>query len=75
VSDVVNDTDLMREAKTAANQIIRNQADCEMVKAHIEEVRQKLDEVERKLQTAAGRTAIEPLRKQVNNIAEACGAL
>lgn len=75
VADVVTDTDLMKEAKTAANQIIRNQTDCEAVKAHIEDVRQKLDEIGGKLQTASGRTAIEPLRKQVDNIAEACGVL
>ena len=73
VSDVVTDTELMREANTAANQIIRNQTDCELVKSSIEEVRQKLDEVESKLQTSAGRTAVQPLRKQVNTIAEACG--
>ncbi len=75
VSDVVTDTELMREANAAANQIIRNQTDCEVVKSSIEEVRQKLDEVESKLQTSAGRTAVQPLRKQVNTIAEACGVL
>ncbi len=75
VSDVVTDTELMREANAAANQIIRNQTDCEVVKSSIEEVRQKLDEVENKLQTSAGRTAVQPLRKQVNTIAEACGVL
>jgi hypothetical protein len=75
VSDVVTDTELMREANAAANQIIRNQTDCDVVKSSIEEVRQKLDEVESKLQTSAGRTAVQPLRKQVNTIAEACGVL
>jgi hypothetical protein len=75
VAGAVSDTDVLKEAQTAANQIIRNQSDCETVKANIEEVNRKLDEAEGRVQTATGRTTIAALRKQVKNIAESCGAM
>jgi hypothetical protein len=34
----------------------------------------KLDQVEGSLQTAAGRTTLESLKKQVRTIGDACGA-
>lgn len=75
VGEAVSDNQLMKEAQAAANQIIRNATDCEAVKSNIEEVNRKLDEVEAELQTGTGRTALQSMRKQVKNVAEACGAL
>ena len=54
----IADSDLMKEATSIANRVIRNGADCEAVKANIEEVNRKLDEIEAKLQTGTGQTAI-----------------
>jgi hypothetical protein len=70
----IGDSDLMKEATSIANRVIRNGADCEAVKANIQEVNRKLDEIEAKLQTGTGKTAIEATRNQVKNIADACGA-
>lgn len=72
--EAISDTELMREATATANKIIRNGADCEVVKSNIQEVNRKLDEIEAKLQTATGRTAIQTTKKHVKSIADACGA-
>jgi hypothetical protein len=74
-SEVVADTQAIKEAEASANQILRNATDCETVKSSIDEVNRTLDEVEGKLQTATGRTSLETLRKQVRRVAEACGAM
>jgi hypothetical protein len=75
VGGVVSDTQVLKEAQTAANQIIRNQTDCETVKANIEDVNRRLDEAEGRVQTSTGRTTIAALKKQVKNIAETCGVM
>lgn len=74
VSGTVSDTHLLAEAERAANDVIRNAADCEAVAASFSSAMAKLDEVEGQVQTAVGRTTLETLRKQVGTIGEACGA-
>ena len=73
--EAITDTRVLEEAQDAANQIIRNQTDCESVKANIAEANRKLDEAARKVQTVTGRTTLDALKKQVRNIAETCGAM
>ncbi len=73
ISGTAADTQIMKEAQSAANRIIRNMADCDAVKADIKEVWSKLDEVEAKLETAAGRSTVQSLRKQVKNVTDTCG--
>ena len=73
ISDTAGDTQIIKEAQSAANRIIRNTADCDAVRADIEEVWSKLDEVEAKIRTAAGRSTIQTLRKQVKNVTDTCG--
>lgn len=75
VGEIVSDTKVLKEAQAAANQIIRNQTDCEVVKSNIDDVNRKLDEAEKQVQTATGRTTLAALKKQVKNIAETCGAM
>ena len=75
VGDMISDTRLMKEANAAVNQIVRNATDCEVVKASIDEVNRKLDEVAAKIQTATGRTTLETLRKQAERVAEMCGVI
>jgi hypothetical protein len=72
---VVSDSRVLQEAQDAANQIIRNQTDCEAVKANLADVNRKLDEAAGKVKTSTGRTTLETLKKQVKTIAEACGAM
>ena len=74
VGNAITDTGAMEEATSAANQIIRNAADCDVVQSNIRDVNATLDRIESNLQTAAGRTSMGSLRKQVNTVADACGA-
>jgi hypothetical protein len=74
ISDTVNDTSALREATAAANEIIRNAADCSLVQQRIGDVNATLDQIESRIQTAAGRTSSQSLRTQVKNVADACGA-
>ena len=71
---VVSDTQVLSEAEAAANDVIRNAADCDVVADSFATVMSKLDEVEGRVQTAVGRTTIATLRKQVTTIGDACGA-
>lgn len=64
------DTEVLREAQSAANEILRNAADCEHVARIWPEVRPKLD-VE--VQTQTGRQALEALRTQVKRVTDTCG--
>jgi hypothetical protein len=73
VSEAVGDTELLREAQSAANDLIRSASDCAAVEGSYRDVVQKLDEVEGRLQTQAGRTTLEALRTQVQNVARTCG--
>ena len=70
---IVSDTQVLSEAEAAANEVIRNAADCEAVADSYATVMSKLDEVEGRVQTAVGRTTLGTLRKQVSTIGEACG--
>ena len=73
VVTAVGDTNVVRDVQSAANELVRNAADCERVKSLYPEVSAKLDAAESQIQSEAGRTTIETLRKQVGTIAEACG--
>jgi hypothetical protein len=74
VSDTVSDTQALAEAEAAANELIRNAADCEAVTASFSSAMATLADVEGRLQTAAGRTTLDTLKRQVSRIGEACGA-
>jgi hypothetical protein len=74
VVTAVGDTNVVRDAQAAANELIRNASDCERVKSLYPEVTAKLDAADGNIQSEAGRTTMETLRKQVGTVAEACGA-
>jgi hypothetical protein len=74
VSGTVSDTQALAEAEAAANEVIRNASDCEAVTATFSAAMAPLAEVEGRLQTAAGRTTLDTLKRQVSRIGEACGA-
>jgi hypothetical protein len=74
VSDTVSDRQVLAEAESAANEVVRSAGDCDAVNAAFSSAMAKLDEAEGRVQTAVGRTALESLKKQVRTIGEACGA-
>jgi hypothetical protein len=67
------DMNSMKEANAAADDVIRASGDCEAARPLIPAANARLDEVERKLQTATGRQTLEAMRKKVRDVAESCG--
>jgi hypothetical protein len=72
VGDAAADTALLREANAAANEVVRNAADCPAARAAIAPAYAKLDDIDPKLRTETGRTSLAAIRKQVDRVAELC---
>lgn len=70
--DVAADTDVMRDAQAAVNEVIRAAGDCETAKPAIAAAMMKLDEVERHVRTAAANQTLGTLRKQVRQVQDMC---
>jgi hypothetical protein len=68
----VTDMRVMRAATAAANQVIRNSMDCDVVKASLDDARTKLDEAMKEAKTGTGRASIEALRRDVERVASGC---
>lgn len=71
-ADVSSDTNALRAANGAAGEVVRSAGDCEKVKAALPEANRSLDEIEKSVRTAAGKTTFLAVRKRVNDIAEMC---
>lgn len=71
-ADVVSDTEVMREASAAANEVVRNATDCDAAKTAIGEANSKLEEAASKVRTATGRATLDALRQRVKAVADAC---
>ena len=67
------DMNSMREANAAADDVIRASGDCDAARPLIAAANARLNEVERKLQTATGKQTLEAMRKKVRDVAESCG--
>jgi len=69
---IASDTEALREAQAAANEVIRNAQDCEAMKTGVPDAQQKLDAVAARIKTEAGRQTLQALKAQVRTIGEAC---
>lgn len=67
-----SDTKVVKEAQAAANKVIRNATDCAAARAAWPEAERKLDEADKAIQTATGRTTLEMLRKQAKTVVDNC---
>jgi hypothetical protein len=72
VGDTANDTAVLREANGAANEVIRNAADCPAARASIDAANQKLNALEPQLKTVTGRQTLAALRAQVERVSQLC---
>jgi hypothetical protein len=72
MADTTWDTNVLREASAAANDVVRNAADCAAARPIIDEAKARLDEAEPRLRTATGRTTLDALRRQVAKIEDLC---
>ena len=70
--DVEADTQVMRDAQAAVNEVVRAAGDCEVAKPAIAAANMKLDEVSRYVRTAAANSTLDTLRKQVRQVQDMC---
>lgn len=70
--DVEVDTQVMRDAQAAVNEVIRASSDCELAKPAIAAAIMKLDEAARNIRTAAGNNSLATMRKQVQTAQDLC---
>lgn len=71
-ADIVADTRLLREASAAVNEVIRNQDDCAAARPAIAAATKRIDEANRRVRTAVGRTSLAALQAQLGNVAQIC---
>jgi len=72
VKAMEQDINMMAEANAAANDVIRAAGDCDAARPLIPAANARLDEAQRKVQTATGRTTLDALRKKVREVSENC---
>jgi hypothetical protein len=72
VGETAADTQALREASAAVNEVIRAGTDCEAARPAIAAAKQKLDDVDRALKTATGKVTLASLRKQMESVAQLC---
>jgi hypothetical protein len=72
-ADIAWDTQVMREASDAANEVVRMAPDCDLARPLIAETRRKLNEAGTRLRTATAFATLAALHKQVDRVAELCG--
>ena len=71
-ADVASDTDALRAANAAAGEVVRSAGDCDKVKAALPDADRSLDEIEKNVRTAAGKTTFLAVRKRMDDIAQLC---
>jgi hypothetical protein len=71
-AEITADTSVLRDAQGAVNEVLRNAGDCDAARPHIAVARTKLSEAGAKIQTIAGRTTLDALQKQLNDVAQNC---
>jgi hypothetical protein len=72
VAHVASDTEILREASEAVNQVVREAGDCDAMKPGLEPARQSLDEAAGRIRTVTGQATLDALRKRLDGLAEVC---
>lgn len=70
--DVAADTQVMRDAQAAVNEVLRAGIDCDMAKPAVAHANAKLDEAARHVRTAAANATLDSLRRQVKTAQDNC---
>jgi hypothetical protein len=72
VEKVDHDQEVMRRAGAAVNEVIRNQADCEVAKPLIPEAYQRIEDARKEVSVPASQQTLDALKVQVDRVAEVC---
>jgi len=66
------DTQVVKAAQAAVNDVIRAAPDCDAVKAALPAATRALDDADRAVKTETGRGTLRTLRKQMQTTADTC---
>jgi hypothetical protein len=72
VGDIGHDLPIVKRAQAAANEVVRATGDCDAAKAALPGAQAVLDESLPQVRTGASRTTLLNLKKQIQDVAEAC---
>jgi hypothetical protein len=72
VEKVDHDQEVMRKAGAAVNEVIRNQADCEVAKPLIPEAYQRIEDARKEVSVPASQQTLDALKVQVDRVAQVC---
>lgn len=71
-ANVGSDTEVLREASAAVNEVVRQAGDCEAMRPGLEAARRSLDEAAQQIRTVTGQVTLDALRKRLDGLAEVC---
>ncbi len=71
-ADITSDTQTLRAAQAAVNEVVRNTQDCPLVNQSLPGANAAIDEADSKVKTLAGKQSLDAMRKQLQRTAEAC---
>jgi hypothetical protein len=72
VEKVDHDQEAIRKAGAAVNEVIRNQADCEVAKPLVPEAYQRIEDARKEVSIPASQQTLDALKVQVDRVAEVC---
>ncbi len=72
VEKVDHDQEAIRKAGAAVNEVIRNQADCEVAKPLIPEAYQRIEDARKEVSIPASQQTLDALKVQVDRVAQVC---
>jgi hypothetical protein len=72
IQKVDHDQEVLRRAGAAVNEVIRNQADCEVAKPLIPEAYQRIEDARRDVSAPASQQTLDALKLQVDRVAQVC---
>ncbi len=72
VEKVDHDQEAIRKAGLAVNEVIRNQADCDVAKPLIPEAYQRLEDARKEVTVPASQETLNALKAQVDRVAQVC---
>jgi len=72
VETIDHDQEVIRKAGAAVNEVIRNQADCEVAKPLIVEAYQSIEDARAEVSAPATQQTLDALKVQVDRVAQVC---
>ena len=72
IEKVDHEQEAIRKAGAAVNEVIRNQADCEVAKPLIPEAYQRIEDARKQVSVPASQETLNALKVQVDRVAQVC---